>query len=179
MLERKEVDAALQKFGKYVIQQSRSILTRTDSNASKRLYNSLKYEAKANQQSIELSFEMEDYGKFQDLGVRGASSSAKAPNSPYRFGSGTGRPGGLTEGVFSWITNYRRFQFRDKQTGRFLSYEQTAFLVARSIYQKGIEPKRFFTQPFERAFVRLPEEVVEAYGLEVEGFLKFTVNDTN
>jgi hypothetical protein len=179
MLERKEVDATLQKFGKYVIQQSRSILTRTDSNASKRLYNSLSYDAKANPNSFELSFEMEDYGKFQDLGVQGASSSAKAPNSPYRFGSGSGRSGGLREGIFSWITNYRRFQFRDKQTGRFLSYEQTSFLISRSIYQKGIKPKRFFSQPFERAFERLPDEVVEAYGLDLEGFLKFTVNDTN
>jgi len=179
MLERKEVDATLQKFGKYVIQQSRSILTRTDSNASKRLYNSLKYEAKATPNSFELSFEMEDYGKFQDLGVQGSESSAKAPNSPYRFGSGTGRPGGLREGIFSWLSNYRRFQFRDKQTGRFLSYEQTSFLISRSIYQKGIKPKRFFTQPFERAFERLPDEVVEAYGLDLEGFLKFTVNDTN
>jgi hypothetical protein len=179
MLERKEVDATLQKFGKYVIQQSRSILTRTDSNASKRLYNSLSFEAKALPNSFEFDFKMEDYWKFQDQGVQGSESSAKAPNSPYRFGSGTGKPGGLREGIDSWLRNYRRFQFRDKVTGRFLSYEQTAFLISRSIYQKGIKPKRFFMTPFERAFERLPDEVVEAYGLDLEGFLKFTVNDTN
>jgi hypothetical protein len=179
MLERKEVDATLQKFGKYVIQQSRNILTRTDSNASKRLYNSLRFGSKVSKNSFELSFEMEDYGKFQDQGVQGSESSSKAPNSPYRFGSGTGRPRGLREGIDSWLRNYRRFQFRDLATGRFMSYEQTAFLISRSIYQKGIKPKRFFITPFERAYQRLPDEVVEAYGLDLEGFLKFTVNDTN
>ena len=43
---------------------------------------------------MSLSFEMADYGKFKDRGVRGKSSSAKAPNSPYRFGTGSGKKGG-------------------------------------------------------------------------------------
>jgi hypothetical protein len=175
MLEQGEVDKVLQKFGKYVIQQSRTILTRTDSNASKRLYNSLRFGSKVSKNSFEFSFEMEDYGKFQDLGVQGADSSAKAPNSPYRFGSGTGKAGGLREGINSWLRNYRRFQFRDIATGRLLSYEQTAFLISRSIYKKGIKPKRFFMTPFERAYQRLPNEVIEAYGLDLEGLLKTSI----
>jgi len=34
----------------------------------------------------------------------------------------------------------------------------------------------FFTKPFERAFRKLPDQVIEAYGLDVEEFLKFTLN---
>jgi hypothetical protein len=118
---------------------------------------------------------MEDYGEFQDKGVKGVSSSAKAPNSPYRFGSGTGRKGGLTEGINQWVKD-RRFQFKDNETGRFMSYEQTAFIITRSIYQKGIEASRFFSKPFEVGFERLPEELVEAYALDVEKLLQQTVN---
>ena len=41
MLADKEIQKALQDFAKYVIQQSRSNLTKGDKNASKELYNSL------------------------------------------------------------------------------------------------------------------------------------------
>ena len=119
---------------------------------------------------------MEDYGKFQDLGVKGKSSSSKAPNSPFKFGSGTGQKGGLTRGIESWVTS-RRFQFKDRTTGNFLSYKETAFLITRSIYQKGIKPKQFFTRPFEIAFAKLPDELVEAYGLDLELFLKQTIKN--
>jgi hypothetical protein len=179
MLDREETNKVLSKFGKYVIQQSRSILTRTDSNASRRLYESLRFGLDVGPRSFGMYFEMEDYGKFQDLGVKGSESSAKAPNSPYRFGSGSGRPGGLREGINTWLRNYKRFQFRDKATGRFMSYEQTAYLISKSIYQKGIKPKRFFSQPFERAYERLPDELIEAYGLDLDGLLKISTNDTN
>ena len=32
------------------------------------------------------------------------------------------------------------------------------------------------TKPFEKAFERLPDELVEAYGLDVEQFLEYTIN---
>jgi hypothetical protein len=43
--------------------------------------------------------------------------------------------------------------------------------IARSVYKKGIKPSLFFTKPFEAAFERLPEEMVESYGLTIENFL--------
>jgi hypothetical protein len=110
---------------------------------------------------------MEQYGEFQDKGVRGKSSSSKAPNSPFRFGSGTGRKGGLTEAMQSYVKR-RRIQFKDRKTGRFLSYQSTAFLIARSIYQKGIKPSLFFTKPFVAAFKRLPDDLIEAYSIGLE-----------
>jgi hypothetical protein len=174
MLEQTEVNKVLNKFGKYMVTQSRANLSRKDKNVKKKLYNSLKYSVITNKRSFSFSFEMEDYGKFQDLGVKGATSSQKAPQSPYRFGSGTGRKGGLTQGIKEWV-NARRFQFRDRQTGRFMSYEQTAFLITRSIYNKGIEPSRFFSRPFESGFAKLPNELIEAYGLDLENFLKFSL----
>ena len=55
-----------------------------------------------------------------------------------------------------------------------MSYQSTAFIITRSIYNKGIAPSLFFTKPFEAAFKNLPDELLEAYGLEVEDFLKYT-----
>ena len=75
----KEVQEELNKFAKYVIQQSRSNLTKGASpygsyNDTKSLYNSLKGNVTPTQKGASLSFEMADYGKFKDLGVRGKSS---------------------------------------------------------------------------------------------------------
>ena len=165
MLDKKEVQESIDKFRKYVIQQSRSNLSKQGKNFSKSLYNSLNGVSKVNPNSISLYFEMEEHGLYQDKGVKGKISSSKAPSSHYKFGSGTGKKGGLTQGIQKWVKG-KRFQFRNKQ-GKFLSYESTAFLITRSIYNKGLKPSLFFTKPFEKAFKDLPQELVEAYGIDV------------
>ena len=166
----------LNRFAKYVVSQSRANLTRGDKNVSKELWNSLQGNVKVSKNSFELTFLMEDYGVFQDKGVKGKKSSSKAPNSPFRFGSGRGKKGGLTNGIDKWVRR-RRFQFRDKKTGKFMSYQTTAFLITRSIYNKGIKPSLFFTKPFEKAFKGLNEELVQAYMLDVEKFMATTIKD--
>jgi hypothetical protein len=45
-------------------------------------------------------------------------------------------------------------------------------LLARSIYNKGIKPSNFFTKSFEQAFDKLPEDMVKAYRLDLEEFLR-------
>lgn len=173
MLDRTETNKVLSKFTKYVVSQSRANLTRKDKNVKRNLYQSIKGESFTGKNSIGIYFEMEDYGQFQDQGVKGKSTGEKAPNSPFRFGSGTGKKGGLTQGVNQWVKD-RRFQFKDQKTKRFLSYEQTAFIITRSIYHTGIKPSRFFSKPLEVGFERLPQELIEAYALDVEKLLKET-----
>ena len=163
----KEVQNELNKFAKYVIQQSRSNLTKGGKNVSKDLYNSLGYKLNETSKGATLGFEMDGYGNFVDKGVRGKSSSAKAPNSPYRYGTGSGKKGGLTKGINEWVKR-RGIQFRDRKSGRYLSYKSTSFLIARSIYQKGVKPSLFFTKPFVAAFKRLPDELLEAYSVGLE-----------
>ena len=176
MLDKKETLSTLEAFNKYVIQQARTNLTKKDKNVSKKLYDSLKSKTKVNPNSIENYIEMEEYGQYLDLGVKGKVSSAKAPNSPFKYGSGTGRKGGLTEGIRGWV-KARRFQFRNKENGKFMSFEQTAQLITRSIYMKGTKPTLFFSKPFEKGFERLPDELIEAYGLDLESFIKFTLKE--
>jgi len=176
MLKKEETLSTLEAFNKYVIQQARTNLTKKDKNVSKKLYDSLKSKTKVNPNSIENYIEMEEYGQYLDLGVKGKVSSAKAPNSPFKYGSGTGRKGGLTEGIRGWV-KARRFQFRNKENGKFMSFEQTAQLITRSIYLKGTKPTLFFSKPFEKGFERLPNELIEAYGLDLESFIKFTLKE--
>ena len=170
------VEKELKNFAKYVVTKSRMNLRSSDKNSSGDLSRSLDSNVKVSKNSFELSFLMEDYGVFQDKGVKGKSSSAKAPNSPFKFGTGTGKKGGLTEGINKWVKR-KRFQFRDRKSGKFLSYNSTAFLISRSIYHKGIAPSLFFTKPFEKAFKGLNKDLVEAYKLDVEQLMKNTINN--
>lgn len=176
MLNNTETLNTLQAFNKYVIQQARTNLTKGNKNVSKTLYDSLKAQTKVNPNSIENYIEMEQYGQFLDLGVKGKVSSQRAPNSPFKYGSGTGKKGGLTEGIRGWV-KARRFQFKNRETGKFMSYEQTAQLITRSIYLKGTKPTLFFSKPFAKGFESLPDELIKAYGLDIESFLKFTLKE--
>jgi hypothetical protein len=166
-MEQSEVKKSLERFRNHVISVSKRNLTNQRKNVSKSLYNSIKGDVKAMPNSISLQFYMEDYGAYQDLGVKGKKSSSKAPNSPFKFGSGTGRQGGLRKGIFDWVKK-RRIQFKDRKSGRFLSYESTAFLITRGIYNKGMKPSMFFTKPFEAAYKNLPNELVQSFGLDAE-----------
>lgn len=164
---KKETEKYLNDFAKYVIQQSRSNLTKGDKNVNKNLYNSLDREIEVGANSFRLAFLMEDYGKFQDKGVSGTE---RKYNTPFSYKSK--RP--PLKPITDWVKS-RRFQFKQKD-GKFMSYQSTAFLVRNSIFKKGIKPSLFFTKPFEKSFERLPDELVEAYGLDVEQFLEYTIN---
>ena len=175
MLAEKFLREELNKFAKYVVQQSRSNLTKGKKNTSKELYNSIGYDIESSKDSTSMAFKMADYGKFQDLGVKGKDSSAKAPNSPYKFGTGSGKKGGLTKGIDKWVRR-RGIQFRDKK-GKFLSYEQTGYIITRSVYKTGMKASMFFTKPFERAFKRLPDDLVKAYSIGIEKQIQVNIKE--
>jgi hypothetical protein len=172
-----EVDNVIKKFRDYVIQQSRSNLTKGGKNVTKKLYDSLKGEIVTDKGFSIVGFSMDDYGSFQDKGVKGKTSSAKAPNSPFKFGSGTGPKGGLTKGIDKWV-RLKGFQFRDKTSGKFMSYQATAFLITRSIFHKGIKPSLFFTKPFEAGYKKyIDVDLMKAFGQDVETMVDYNLKD--
>ena len=175
--ELNNVNAVLTRFRDYVIQQSRSNLSKSDKNVSKELYNSLKGEILTENNYSIVGFSMAEYGQFVDKGVRGKTSSLKAPNSPFRFGTGSGKKGGLTKGIDKWV-RARGFQFRDKKSGKFLSYEQTGFLISRSIFHKGIKPSLFFTKPFEAGYKKyIDTDLMKAFGQDVDTMVDSNLKD--
>lgn len=174
MQEKAEIYKALDRFVKHVTSRAKANLTNGDRNVSKRLYNSIKGEVTINSERTTVKFFMEKYGDFQDQGVKGKNSSAKAPNSPFKFGSGRGKKGGLTESIQKWV-EARRFQFKDRKSGKFMSYRATAFLITRSIYSKGLKPTLFFTKPYQAALKNLPQDLAKEYGLEVKKLFKESI----
>src|SRR6056297_2401163 len=123
---------ALEKFGKGVIKQSRTNLTKGKKNVNKQLYNSLKDDLQVGPNSFSITINMEDYGKFQDEGVKGADPSLvkngvqKAPNS--RFSYRNKRP--PIKPLQEWLKN-RGIRFRDEK-GRFKKggTKTLAFLIS-------------------------------------------------
>ena len=70
-MKQTELQKELNKFRDYVVSQAKANLTRGGKNVSKGLYNSIKGNVKANPNSFEMDFSMEEYGFYQDKGVSG------------------------------------------------------------------------------------------------------------
>jgi hypothetical protein len=175
-MDLKETKESLNKFAKYVVQQSRSNLTKNKKNYSKELYNSLGSEIDVGANSFSLDFVMEKYGIFQDRGVKGTESGRSLDNFRYKQSSNLKGFEAAT-GTFAKWAKFRNIRLRNAK-GQFAkgNYKSIGFIIANSIKKKGIKPSLFFTKPFEKAFQNLPSELVEAYGLDVEQFLQYTID---
>lgn len=167
---REETQKVLSRFGKSVVKESKRNL-----KSKNALHKSIGYNLKVNKNSFELDISMNDYGTFVDQGVQGAKSSALAPRSPFRFGTGSSKGGKSMASIMTDWVSKRGFQWKDKK-GRFMSYKSMGYIIARSKYNKGIKASMFFTKPFEAAFKRLPNELVESYGLDMEKLIKKSLN---
>ena len=164
-MEKSEVQKALERFRDHVVSISKRNLTNKQKNSSKKLYNSIKGNVKAMPNSFSMEFTMKDYGVFQDAGVSGTK---KKYNTPYSYKSKGGKRGlkGMPppKDFDKWIV--RKGLAPRKSGGQFTSRKSLAFLIARSVFRNGIKPSLFFTKPFEAAYKNLPQELVEAYGLD-------------
>ena len=161
-MEAPTLEEALEKFKSYVIQQSRSNLSRLKKNSSKNLYNSLKGEVVNKDELHQVVFNMNYYGEFQDQGVSGKK---KKYNTPYSYKSKMPPPSKLDK----WIVR-KGIAPRDKK-GKFIDRKSLQFLIARGIFIKGIKPSLFFTKPYNDGLKRLPTEVQNAYGTDVEKYV--------
>ena len=189
-MQLKKTKEALNKFAKYVIQQARTNLTKKKkASGDKKLYNSLYKDIKVYRNSINVLFGGEDYIGFVDLGVKGNNPSRlspntkktgqQAPNSPYRFGSGSRR--GTFEQFterMSMFAKAKNIRFRQHKivngkkvsTGKYVKggYDSIGYIIASNIYNRGIKPSLFFTKPFQRAFKYIPNELRDAYIFDIE-----------
>lgn len=165
MLEHSEDE--LRAFAKAVIRNAKRNLRKK--NASRDLSSSLDYELNVHKNSFSLSFYMLPYGDFVDQGVSGKK---KKYNTPFSFKSKMPP----SKPIDKWIKT-RGLKGRDKKTGRFITNKSLSFLIRRSIYNNGIKPSLFFTKPFESAFKKLPLDLVEQFGLDVDNFIDDTLNN--
>jgi len=175
----KNLQTELQSFGKYVVQQSRSNLTKQKHNVSKDLYNSIQYKLDEKNGNFDLAFIMDEYGTFLDKGVKGANPSLvkggkqKGGNSPYSFRNK--RP--PMQPIADWAKK-RNIRLRDKE-GKFKkgNYRTIGFILQRSIFAQGIKPSMFFTKPFLAAFDRYPELLSKAFAQDITDIFKDNNNE--
>ena len=170
MMTGQQIRKELEKFQKYVISQARANLTRLRKNSSKNLYDSLKGQVTYKKGDYTVEIEMDTYGLFVDKGVSGKE---KKYNTPYSYKSKMPPPSALDQ----WIVR-KGIAPRDAK-GRFITRKSLQFLIARGIYKNGIAPSLFLTKPFEAAMRRLPQDVVTAYGIDIEAWMSATVEKIN
>jgi len=169
-----EVERVLRDFGRRVNKKARENLKKKGNDTGK-LSKSLFLSVKENPNSISMDMLWANYGKFIDEGVRGAGGvrkttskfssrnnkgklwKIKAKGSQYEFGK---------SGKYSGIS-YKKFEGWAKRKGL------NPHAVAKAVWHQGIETTNFFTTPFEEEYPSLPDDIVEAYGLDLENTLKF------
>lgn len=108
---------------------------------------------------------MNDYWDFVNKGVKGSKSSSKAPGSPYKFKGDNLKRGvmmkfvikrhlkfSLTDGNKKRTKGLKNTQVRKafKQRSIQKQRESMAFVIGRSVAQKGIEPHPFFDKVFNQ-----------------------------
>jgi hypothetical protein len=165
-----ETHKALNRFLLDVVKKSKKNLDTQGINASRSLKKSLKKTIKVSPNSFTASISAEDYLPFIDRGVKGVKGgkslgdiSTKKPYAytnkmpPVRF-------------LQTWIK---------QKSGKFrqMNQRQMAFAVQRKVFNYGIKPTKFFTNPFEQEFANLPDELIEAYGLDVDKFMEFLLKE--
>jgi len=170
---------ALKLFGDSVVNKSKNNLRKKDKLASKRLHNSIDYDVKVHPNSFSLTFEMEDYWEFIDYGVKGVGGTKadgskwkkkRVTNSKFKYKNK--RPPIFPE-LNSWTI--RKGVAPRGKDGKFLKRKGLLHAISTSIFHTGLETTNFFTKPFDKEFKELPDELIEAYALDVDDFLEFTI----
>jgi hypothetical protein len=154
------IAAVLIKFGKYVIQQARSNLTKGKHNFNKTLYNSLRYSVYYSNDKFSMSFFMEDYGQFQDQGVKGAGGTRKT-TSAFKRTNNKGK-------IWKQKAPNSPFAYKDKKppVSAFKAWAESKglnpYAVRESVYRQGIPATKFFSTPFNIAINKLPPDIANA-----------------
>ena len=171
------IERYLNSFGKYIVKQSRTNLTKAKKNVNKDLYNSLKFSVQKDADGFTVNFYMADYGTFVDKGVSGNKKKqsytdyeGKTKTSPYSYT--TKQP--PSKVLDKWIVR-RGIAPRDKG-GRFISRKSISFLIARSIKVNGIKSTSFFQRPLELKLKRFGKELLINIRKDVVNILKGSIN---
>ena len=178
MLTKGYTRQVLNNFKNYIVKQSRANLTRGKKNFNKKLYDSIKGKVVEDNDSFSISFTMEDYGVYQDKGVKGVKSNyVENRNTPFSYKTSSNLLGveAATGSLAKWA-KHKGLKFRDVK-GRYMSYKSIGFILARSIKNKGLKASFFFTKPFKKAYEDLDDRLIEAYGLDMIEFMEFSLKN--
>ncbi len=183
-----EVTKVFEAFGDRLrknVRDNLKVLGKSGGRLEKRIF----HKTKEFKSSWLFEFSMEDYAQFVDKGVKGVGGTRK-----YKDGKKLDEPikwvkKKVTNNKFSYKrggknnipgpSHFDKWTVRKglapRQGGRFTTRTGLKFAIGRTVYHEGIETTNFLTEPFERGFKTLPDEVVEAYALDVERFFETSI----
>lgn len=161
-MEWKNTKLVLDEFGKQFIDAYRSGLDAKNANASRVLYNSLNFEVKMGKQSISLDIMLNDYWKYLEYGCKGTKTSYPDAYYPAHFPP--------TSAIEEWIKI--KPVIPEQRNGKLPTQKQLAFLIARSINKKGIEPRFIFRDSVDDVWEQLKDALNEAIEKDVENNIK-------
>lgn len=189
IFDREHTRNSLEAFGEKWKELTLAEIKKQDMNASGKLARSVDYEVEVFPNSMEFSTLMEHYGIFQDQGVKGVGGERlsgpdkgkkwklKKVDGKYRkfsYKLSRGPAGKPSPRHFDKWTIRKGLAPRSS-SGKFLKRQSLNYAIAEAVYRQGLETTRFFTKPFEQLFKRLPDELIEAFGLDVENFLNLAL----
>ena len=170
----KNVERYLDSIGKQIVKDAKIFLNKAKGGT--KLANTIKYKVVAigtlSNPDFSLVVSMASYGQFVDEGVSGFKKiqeyktwDGRTIASNFQFGSGSSlvskAKGGMSGIMSKWVKK-KGFQWRDKQTGKFMSYKSMGYLIARSIYSKGIKGVAFYQRPLQLALPKFGVELASA-----------------
>ena len=175
-MEFKNTIQSLQKLGRDVVREGRNILKQKKKNASGTLSKDFDYVVTNQQDSVTLEFEFgraDDYWQFVDEGVKGVggfkgSGRARGQGSDFKFGSGkfAGTWNKFKKNIKGWIRT-KGLKGRDAK-GKFITNDSFAFLIQRSIFQRGLQRTQFFSKPFTEPLNKQTDNITEAFADDLE-----------
>jgi hypothetical protein len=174
----------LDTFGEKVVNSAKKNLIRFNKGGSN-LEKTLDWETEVSKNSwlFNINYETsggKDYWEFVDAGVKGIGGT-KADGSKWKL---------------KRVTN-NKFKYKDKMPppsafsrwsikkglaprskgGQFTKRKGLQFALAKSVWHTGIETTEFLTKPFAKYFKKLPDDIVEAFNLQMDDMLRFSLNN--
>jgi len=175
-----ELDRVLNKLGKRVVSNARKVLKQQKKVVTGNLSKSLYYNIEGSKESVELNFEANaPYWDFVEQGVKGLISSAKAPDSPYQFGSGKEQlmKGTLRGGIDKWVIQKPIAGIRGAN-GRFVPRKQMVSAISTEIYNYGIAPSNYYSIALDQGYNKSKRLIAKAIGVDVSTFVEENLTGT-
>jgi len=168
-----ETTRGLENFRRQVVRGSKRNLK--DSSASGKLSKSITSKLKKEKDEYVVSFYMEEHGEYLDKGVSGVK---RRYNTPYSYKSKGGKRGlkGMPPPSKFDKWGVRRGVAPRDEKGRFLDRKQVNFLIAKSVFEKGIRPRKFFTKAFDKHYDLFLKQIEKDFSKDVELIFKKSIN---
>lgn len=134
-----------EQYAKEAIEIYRNKLTDNNKNASKNLYNNLRFEVIITDEELKVVLYLENYYKYVEMGRR--------PNSKFP----------PIDKIEEWIIQKPIHPYPNSN-GTLPTTKQLAFLISRSIAVNGIEPTYYLSSTIEELedkYIPLLEEAIE------------------